>query len=102
MQLQTSHSESVPFVQEEVALPTEISARVEMRLIAEDANVKYEASTIIAYLSISVQPVCVIFSPVISIRDFIFKFSRLSPPAQNSTGLTCAAWSINLVVIAAR
>jgi hypothetical protein len=104
MQHRTSDSESVPFVRGEVVLPTEISGWVDVA-IAEDVIVIYEASIIIAYLSISIQPICtfrVIFRPVDTSPGFIFWFSRLSLPAQNSTGLTCTAWSINLVVIAAR
>ena len=104
MQHQTSDSESVPFVREKVVLPTEISGWVHAA-IAEDVIVIYEASIIIAYLSISVQPICtfrVIFRPVDTSTGIIFWFSRLTLPAQNSTGLTCTAWSINLVVIAAR
>jgi len=69
----TSDSESVPFVREEVALPTEISGWVDVA-IAEDVIVLYEASIIIAYLSISVQPICtfrVIFSPVTAKWGFI-------------------------------
>ena len=73
MQQQTYDLEPVPFVREKAALPTKISGGIDAA-IAEDVIVIYEASIIIAYLSISVQPICtfrVIFSPVTANRCFI-------------------------------
>ena len=84
MQRRPSDSESVPFVREGVELPTEISGWVDAA-IAEDVIVIYEASVIIAYLSIFIQPIYtfrVIFRPLDTSPGFIFWFSRLSLPAQ--------------------
>ena len=84
MQRRSSDSEPVPFVREGVVLPTEISGWVDAA-IAEDVIVIYAASIIIAYLSISIQPIYifrVIFRSVDTNPGFIFWFSRLSLPAQ--------------------